>query len=119
MDEKTIDKINDDTSLRITTDKDSLLISKTTELKNEITSISDKVENLNNDYIMLRQDAFIKINDIISELQLMEEDKETIKNEIEKLYSRIETLEKIFIVSFSLIMVNCIYVIITLFRKGL
>lgn len=118
MDEKTINNI-DDTSLRINTDKDSLLISKTTELKNEIASLSDKVDSLNNDYIMLRQDAYIKINDIISELQSLEEDKELIKHEFKKLYDRIETLEKIFIISFSLIMVNCIYVIITLFRKGL
>lgn len=82
--------------------------SKINTLRNELTDLS-------NDYTSLKQDVFVNISDIITELHTLKENSET---EIKKLSKKIKTLEIIFIVSFSLIILNCFYVICTLMKKG-
>lgn len=96
----------------------SLNISKSASLKNATMDLSKKIEDINNqidivrgNYIYLQQEVFIKINDLTTEIN---EEKEKNIRKIKELTDTIKTIEKIFIISFSLIMLNCIYIIINL-----
>lgn len=135
--------IDNDITLKYNSDNENLVVSTSSVIEKQLANVSNKADenltkintvnnrvnendskintlrneltDLSNDYATLRQDIFIRITDIITELHTLKENSET---EIKKLSKKIKTLEIIFIVSFSLIILNCFYVICTLMKKG-
>lgn len=121
--------IDNDITLKYNSDNENLVVSTSSVTEKQLANVSNKADendskinslrneltDLSNDYTTLKQDVFVNISDIITELHTLKENSET---EIKKLSKKIKTLEIIFIVSFSLIILNCFYVICTLMKKG-
>lgn len=121
--------IDNDITLKYNSDNENLVVSTSSVIEKQLANVSNKANendskinslrneltDLSNDYTTLKQDVFVNISDIITELHTLKENSET---EIKKLSKKIKTLEISFIVSFSLIILNCFYVICTLMKKG-
>ena len=87
---------------------------KADENKSKIITVDDRVTDLSNR--VNADEARISIVDkVVTDLC---NEVKTDKENIEALFSRIKWVEKVFIITFCLIMLNCFYVIFTLMQKG-
>ena len=104
--------INKDITLKYDTDNDNLVVSSTYVATKK--SVDDRVTDLSN-RVNADEARISTVDKIVTDLcNEVKTDKET----IEELFSRIKWVEKVFIISFCLIMLNCFYVIFTLMQKG-
>ena len=76
--------------------------------------MDDRVTDLSN-RVNADEDRINAVDKIVTDLC---NEVKTDKDTIEELFSRIKWVEKVFIISFCLIMLNCFYVIFTLMQKG-
>ena len=121
--------INKDITLKYDTDNDNLVVSSTyvatkksvddlsnkvNKNKSKIITVDDRVTDLSN-RVNADEARISTVDKIVTDLcNEVKTDKET----IEELFSRIKWVEKVFIITFCLIMLNCFYVIFTLMQKG-
>ena len=121
--------INKDITLKYDTDNDNLVVSSTyvatkksvddlsnkvNKNKSKIITVDDRVTDLSN-RVNADETRITTVDKIVTDLcNEVKTDKET----IEELFSRIKWVEKVFIITFCLIMLNCFYVIFTLMQKG-
>ena len=121
--------INKDITLKYDTDNDNLVVSSTyvatkksvddlsnkvNKNKSKIITVDDRVTDLSN-RVNAYETRINTVDKIVTDLcNEVKTDKET----IEELFSRIKWVEKVFIITFCLIMLNCFYVIFTLMQKG-
>ena len=121
--------INKDITLKYDTDNDNLVVSSTyvatkksvddlsnkvNKNKSKIITVDDRVTDLSN-RVNADESRINTVDKIVTDLcNEVKTDKET----IEELFSRIKWVEKVFIITFCLIMLNCFYVIFTLMQKG-
>lgn len=87
---------------------------KVDENKSKITTVDDRVTDLCN-RVNADETRINTVDKVVTDLC---NEIKTDKENIEALFSRIKWVEKVFIISFSLIMLNCFYVIFTLMQKG-
>ena len=85
--------INKDITLKYNPDNNNLVVSTYAVTEKQLTDVSNRVTDLSN-----------RVN--------------ANKDNIEALFARIKWVEKVFIISFSLILLNCFYVVFTLMQKG-
>lgn len=121
--------INKDITLKYDTDNDNLVVSSTyVATKKSVDDLSNKV-NKNKSKIITVDDRVTDLSNRVNadETRITTVDKivtdlcnevKTDKKTIEELFSRIKWVEKVFIITFCLIMLNCFYVIFTLMQKG-
>lgn len=120
--------INKDITLKYDTDNDHLVVSTYVATKKSVDDLSNKV-NKNKSKIITVDDRVTDLSNRVNadEARISTVDKivtdlcnevKTDKETIEELFSRIKWVEKVFIISFCLIMLNCFYVIFTLMQKG-
>ena len=120
--------INKDITLKYDADNDNLIVStyvatkksvddlsnEVNENKSKIITVNDKVTDLSNRF-NADEARISTVDKVVTDLcNEVKNDKET----IEELFSRIKWVEKVFIITFCLIMLNCFYVIFTLMQKG-
>lgn len=120
--------INKDITLKYDSDNNNLVVStyvatkksvddlsnKVNKNKTKIITVDDRVTDLSN-RVNADESRITTVDKIVTDLcNEVKTDKET----IEELFSRIKWVEKVFIISFCLIMLNCFYVIFTLMQKG-
>lgn len=106
--------INKDITLKYDTDNNNLVVSTSTVTKKQLSDVSNKVTDLSN-RVNADETRINTVDKIVTDLcNEVKNDKET----IEELFSRIKWVEKVFIITFCLIMLNCFYVIFTLMQKG-
>ena len=108
-------KVNENESKINTVDnRVSDVSNKADENKSKIVTVNDRVTDLSN-RVNADEARISTVDKIVTDLcNEVKTDKET----IEELFSRIKWVEKVFIISFCLIMLNCFYVIFTLMQKG-
>lgn len=87
---------------------------KVDENKSKIITVDDRVTDLSN-RVNADESRISTVDKVVTDLC---NEIKTDKANIEALFSRIKWVEKVFIISFSLIMLNCFYVIFTLMQKG-
>ena len=120
--------INKDITLKYDADNDNLIVSTYVATKKSVDDLSNKV-NKNKSKIITVDDRVTDLSNRVNtdESRINAVDKivtdlcnevKTDKDTIEELFSRIKWVEKVFIISFCLIMLNCFYVIFTLMQKG-
>lgn len=120
--------INKDITLKYDADNDNLIVSTYVATKKSVDDLSNKV-NKNKSKIITVDDRVTDLSNRVNadESRINTVDKivtdlcnevKTDKDTIEELFSRIKWVEKVFIISFCLIMLNCFYVIFTLMQKG-
>ena len=121
--------INKDITLKYDTDNDNLVVSSTyVATKKSVDDLSNKV-NKNKSKIITVDNRVSDVSNRVNadEARISTVDKivtdlcnevKTDKETIEELFSRIKWVEKVFIITFCLIMLNCFYVIFTLMQKG-
>lgn len=120
--------INKDITLEYDTDNGNLMVSTYVATKKSVDDLSNKV-NKNESKIITVDDRVTDLSNRVNadEARISTVDKvvtdlcnevKTDKENIEALFSRIKWVEKVFIITFSLIMLNCFYVIFTLMQKG-
>ena len=120
--------INKDITLKYNTDNDHLVVSTYVATKKSVDDLSNKV-NKNKSKIITVDDRVTDLSNRVNadETRITTVDKivtdlcnevKTDKETIEELFSRIKWVEKVFIITFCLIMLNCFYVIFTLMQKG-
>ena len=120
--------INKDITLKYDADNDNLIVSTYVATKKSVDDLSNKV-NKNKSKIITVDDRVTDLSNRVNadETRISTVDKivtdlcnevKTDKENIEALFSRIKWVEKVFIISFCLIMLNCFYVIFTLMQKG-
>ena len=121
--------INKDITLKYDTDNDNLIVSSTyvatkksvddlsikvDENKSKIITVDYRVTDLSN-RVNADKTIISTVDKVVTDLcNEVKNDKES----IEELFSRIKWVEKVFIITFCLIMLNCFYVIFTLMQKG-
>ena len=121
--------INKDITLKYDTDNDHLVVSSTyvatkksvDDLSNKVNKNESKINTVDNrvtdvsNRVNADETRITTVDKIVTDLcNEVKTDKET----IEELFSRIKWVEKVFIITFCLIMLNCFYVIFTLMQKG-
>ena len=121
--------INKDITLKYDTDNDNLVVSSTyvatkksvddlsnkvNKNKSKIITVDDRVTDLSN-RVNADETRITTVEKIVTDLC---NEVKTDKKTIEELFSRIKWVEKVFIITFCLIMLNCFYVIFTLMQKG-
>lgn len=121
--------INKDITLKYDTDNDNLVVSSTyvatkksvDDLSNKVNENESKINTVDNrvsdvsNRVNADETRITTVEKIVTDLcNEVKNDKET----IEELFSRIKWVEKVFIITFCLIMLNCFYVIFTLMQKG-
>lgn len=120
--------INKDITLKYDTDNNHLVVSTSTVTKKQLSDVSNKVDE-NKSKIIIVDDRVTDLSNRVNadETRINTVDKivtdlcNEVKNDketIEELFSRIKWVEKVFIITFCLIMLNCFYVIFTLMQKG-
>ena len=120
--------INKDITLKYDADNDNLIVSTYVATKKSVDDLSNKV-NKNKSKIITVDDRVTDLSNRVNadEARISAVDKvvtdlcnevKTDKETIDELFSRIKWVEKVFIISFCLIMLNCFYVIFTLMQKG-
>lgn len=88
-------------------DNDNIVISASAATEKQLTDVFNKVDE-NKSKIITVDD---RVTDLCNEVK-------TNKDNIEELFARMKWVERVFIISFSLIMFNCFYAIFTLMQKG-
>ena len=121
--------INKDITLKYDTDNDNLVVSSTyvatkksvDDLSNKVNENESKINTVDNrvsdvsNRVNADETRISTVDKIVTDLcNEVKTDKET----IEELFSRIKWVERVFIITFCLIMLNCFYVIFTLMQKG-
>ena len=120
--------INKDITLKYDSDNDHLVVSTYVATKKSVDDLSNKV-NKNKSKIITVDDRVTDLSNRVNadETRISTVDKivtdlcnevKTDKETIEELFSRIKWVERVFIITFCLIMLNCFYVIFTLMQKG-
>lgn len=120
--------INKDITLEYDTDNGNLMVSTYVATKKSVDDLSNKV-NKNESKINTVDNRVTDVSNRVNadEARISTVDKVVTdlcnevkidKENIEALFSRIKWVEKVFIISFCLIMLNCFYVIFTLMQKG-
>lgn len=120
--------INKDITLKYNSDNNNLVVSESAVTKKQLTDVSNKVDE-NKSKIITVDDRVTdlsnrvnadesRINTVDNRVTDLCNEVKTNKDNIEELFARIKWVEKVFIISFSLIMLNCFYVIFTLMQKG-
>lgn len=120
--------INKDITLEYDTDNGNLMVSTYVATKKSVDDLSNKV-NKNESKIITVDNRVTDLSNRVNadEARISTVDKVVTdlcnevkidKENIEALFSRIKWVEKVFIISFCLIMLNCFYVIFTLMQKG-
>lgn len=120
--------INKDITLKYDTDNDNITISASAATEKQLSDVSNKVDE-NKSKIITVNDRVTDLSNRVNadETRISTVDKivtdlcnevKTDKKTIEELFSRIKWVEKVFIITFCLIMLNCFYVIFTLMQKG-
>ncbi len=99
--------INKDITLKYNPDNNNLVVSTSAVTEKQLTDVSNKVDE-NKSKIITVDD---RVTDLCNEVK-------TNKDNIEALFARIKWVEKVFIISFSLILLNCFYAVFTLMQKG-
>lgn len=120
--------INKDITLKYDTDNNHLVVStyaatkksvddlsnKVNENESKINTVDNRVSDVSN-RVNADETRISTVDKVVTDLcNEVKTDKET----IEELFSRIKWVEKVFIITFCLIMLNCFYVIFTLMQKG-
>lgn len=103
-----------DKDISVNYEDSNLNISESATLDNKIRDLSSRLDVINDKYTDLQQESYLKylkINDLTTE---MNKEKEKNEKDIKDLTNRVKTIEKIFIVCFSLLMLNSIYIITNL-----
>ena len=120
--------INKDITLKYDSDNNNLVVSTYVATKKSVDDLSNKV-NKNKSKIITVDDRVTDLSNRVNadETRITTVEKivtdlcnevKTDKKTIEELFSRIKWVEKVFIITFCLIMLNCFYVIFTLMQKG-
>ena len=120
--------INKDITLKYDSDNDHLVVSTYVATKKSVDDLSNKV-NKNESKINTVDNRVSDVSNRVNadETRITTVDKivtdlcnevKTDKETIEELFSRIKWVERVFIITFCLIMLNCFYVIFTLMQKG-
>lgn len=120
--------INKDITLKYDTDSNNLVVSTYVATKKSVDDLSNKI-NENESKIITVDNRVTDLSNRVNadEARISTVDKVVTdlcnevkidKENIEALFSRIKWVEKVFIISFCLIMLNCFYVIFTLMQKG-
>lgn len=120
--------INKDITLKYDTDNNHLVVSTYVATKKSVDDLSNKI-NENESKIITVDDRVTDLSNRVNadESRINAVDKVVTdlcnevkidKENIEALFSRIKWVEKVFIITFCLIMLNCFYVIFTLMQKG-
>ena len=99
--------INKDITLKHNPDNNNLVVSTSAVTEKQLTDVSNKVDE--------NKSKIITVDDRVTDLC---DEVKTNKDNIEALFARIKWVEKVFIISFSLILLNCFYVVFTLMQKG-
>lgn len=106
--------INKDITLKYNPNNNNLVVSTSAVTEKQLTDVSNKVTDLSN---RVNADESI-INTVSNSVTDLCNEVKTNKDNIEELFARIKWVEKVFIISFSLILLNCFYVVFTLMQKG-
>lgn len=106
--------INKDITLKYNPDNNNLVVSTSAVTEKQLTDVSNKVTDLSN-RVNADESRINTVNNSVTDLC---NEVKTNKDNIEALFARIKWVEKVFIISFSLILLNCFYVVFTLMRKG-
>ena len=120
--------INKDITLKYDSDNNNLVVSTYVATKKSVDDLSNKV-NKNKSKIITVDDRVTDLSNRVNadETRITTVEKivtdlcnevKTDKKTIEELFSRIKWVERVFIITFCLIMLNCFYVIFTLMQKG-
>lgn len=120
--------INKDITLKYDTDNNNLVVSTSAVTEKQLTDVSNKVDE-NKSKIITVDDRVTdlsnrvnadesRINTVDNRVTDLSDEVKTNKDNIEELFARIKWVEKVFIISFSLILLNCFYVVFTLMQKG-
>lgn len=120
--------INKDITLEYDTDNGNLMVSTYVATKKSVDDLSNKVNKNESKIITVDNrvtDLSNRVNADESRINAVDKVVTDLCNEvkidkenIEALFSRIKWVEKVFIITFCLIMLNCFYVIFTLMQKG-
>lgn len=95
-------------------DDNKLVVSTSAVTEKQLTDVSNKVTDLSN-RVNADESRINTVNNSVTDLC---NEVKTNKDNIEELFTRIKWVEKVFIISFSLILLNCFYVVFTLMQKG-
>lgn len=106
--------INKDITLKYNPDNNNLVVSTSAVTEKQLTDVSNRVTDLSN---RVNADES-RINTVDDRITNLCNEVKTNKDNIEALFARIKWVEKVFIISFSLILLNCFYVVFTLMQKG-
>lgn len=106
--------INKDITLKYNPDNNNLVVSTSAVTEKQLTDVSNRVTDLSN---KVNADES-RINTVDNRVTDLCNEVKTNKDNIEELFARIKWVEKVFIISFSLILLNCFYVVFTLMQKG-
>lgn len=106
--------INKDITLKYNPKDNNLVVSTSAVTEKQLTDVSNKVTDLSN---RVNADES-RINTVDNRVTDLCNEVKTNKDNIEELFARIKWVEKVFIISFSLILLNCFYVVFTLMQKG-
>lgn len=120
--------INKDITLEYDTDNGNLMVSTYVATKKSVDDLSNKVNKNESKIITVDNrvtDLSNRVNADEARISIVDKVVTDLCNEvkidkenIEALFSRIKWVEKVFIITFCLIMLNCFYVIFTLMQKG-
>ena len=110
--------INNDITLKYDSDNDNLVVSNSAATKYSLVDLSSRVDEIDSkisavdDRVTnIYDEIFLKLNDFNDEINI---NKET----VDRLFTRVKWIERFFIIAFSLIMLNCFYIVFTLMKKG-
>ena len=106
--------INKDITLKYNPDNNNLVVSTSAVTEKQLTDVSNKVTDLSN---RVNADES-RINTVDNRVTDLCNEVKTNKDNIEELFARIKWVERVFIISFSLILLNCFYAVFTLMQKG-
>ena len=120
--------INKDITLKYNPKDNNLVVSTSAVTEKQLTDVSNKVDE-NKSKIITVDDRVTdlsnrvnadesRINTVDNRVTDLCTEVKTNKDNIEELFARIKWVEKVFIISFSLILLNCFYVVFTLMQKG-
>lgn len=110
--------IKNDITLKYDSDNNNLVVSSSAATKKSVADLSSRVDEVDSKISVvddrvtnIYDEIFLKLNDFNDEININ-------KEIVNKLSTHIEWIERIFIIAFSLIMLNCFYIVFTLMKKG-
>lgn len=99
-------------------DNGNIVISASAATEKQLTDVFNKVDDRITDLSNRVNADESRINTVEGKVTDLYNEIKTNKETIKELFARMKWVERVFIISFSLIMLNCFYVVFTLMQKG-